>query len=589
MEMKRTATCGELNKASVARTVVLNGWVDSVRQHGSLVFVDLRDRYGITQVVFDEANGEQLIVAAKELRLEYCIAVKGVVRARPEGLVNASRPTGEVEVLANALHVFSRSHPLPFVINDPEPPSEDTRMKYRFLDLRRPYMQEGIEFRSELGASVREFLNSEGFWEIETPFLARSTPEGARDYLVPSRVNAGSFYALPQSPQQFKQLLMVGGCDKYFQLARCFRDEDLRADRQPEFTQIDIEMAFVDRDDILSLGERLMAYAMRAAMGIEIKLPIPRLTYREAVERFASDKPDLRFGLEVRTLNDLMAGSEFNVFNNVIASGGIIRGIVAPGCAAWSRKQISEIETVAVSSGVGGMAYLKRVEPLRFEGTLAKFFNGEKAAAIAEKLGAKVGDLMCFIADKPTTANAAISNVRRYLGKVLKLYNPSEMNFLWVVDFPLFSWNEEESRYDSEHHPFTSPLVQELSSFDCPLGEIPSASYDMVFNGSEIASGSVRIHSPEVQKRVFEILKLDEQTIASRFGFFIDALGFGTPPHAGIAFGFDRLVAICLGRDSIRDVIAFPKNTRAVDMMNGAPSAVDEKQLRDLRIRIEPV
>jgi len=585
--MFRTHTCGELNASHDGESVTLNGWVDSTRLHGSLVFIDVRDRYGVTQVVFDESEDPDLLARARELHLEYCIAVRGVVRRRPDGLVNPDRATGEIEVLARELRVFSKAKPLPFVISDPETPGEDVRMRYRFLDLRRPAMQEAMGFRSRFAHSLRRFMESEGFLEIETPFLARSTPEGARDYLVPSRVNPGKFYALPQSPQQFKQLLMVGGCDRYYQLARCFRDEDLRADRQPEFTQIDIEMAFAGRDEVLDLSERLMAHTFRDTLGVELSLPFPRMSYAEALERFASDKPDLRFDIEVATLNDLFAETDFRVFRSVIEGGGLLRGMRVPGCASWSRKMISSLERVVLSSGAKGMAWLKFTAEGAFEGPIAKFVPAPLAARVAERLGAEKGDLLCFVADEPQTANVAMANLRKHVGRELELYDPSRFVFLWVLDFPLFKWDEEEGRYVSEHHPFTSPVPQDPAVFDRPLEQIPSASYDLVLNGEEIASGSQRIHDPEVQRRVFEVLKLGEEEIRRKFGFFIDALAYGTPPHAGIAFGYDRIISICLGRDSIREVIAFPKNTRAVDMMTGAPSEVDPAQLAELRIRLD--
>ncbi|MDZ7816991.1 MAG: aspartate--tRNA ligase [Planctomycetota bacterium] len=586
METKRTHTCGELKKSNEGERVVLNGWVDSVRTYGSLQFVDLRDRYGITQTVFDESGGSDLLNRAKGLHLEYCVCISGTVRTRPEGQRNSERSTGDIEVLADGLKVFSRTRSQPFVIGDPEEPGEETRLKYRFLDLRREPMQKAMRVRSEVTHSIRSFMEGEGFWDIETPALGRSTPEGARDYLVPSRVNRGKFYALPQSPQQYKQLLMVGGVDKYYQIARCFRDEDPRADRQPEFTQFDVEMSFADREDVLSMSERLLKRVFSEVMGIELSTPFPRMSHAQAVEKYASDKPDLRFGLEVTTLDELLRGTDFKVFKNVLQGGGTVRALAAPGAAEWSRKQIKELETVCTSSGAKGMAWLKYISDEEFTGPILKFFSAGKALEMAKAMNANQGDVLCFVADKKQTANACMHNLRNYIGRTFNLYDREEFHFLWIVDFPLFKWNEDEGRYDSEHHPFTAPIPQDVAAFEQDKELIPSASYDLVMNGLELASGSQRIHEPEVQSKVFEVLKLDEETVRERFGFFIDALSYGTPPHAGIAFGLDRFVGLCLGHESIREVIAFPKNTRGIDMMNGAPGTVDREQLDELGIEL---
>ncbi len=592
--MKRTHTCGELKKANVGQTVTLAGWVQNRRDHGSLMFIDLRDRYGLSQIVFDTEKPEVLRLG-QDVRAEWVLQVTGKVLARPDDMVNPKMATGEIELAVESFQVFSKSAALPFEVDEHAKVGEEARLTYRYLDLRRPTMQHNLATRHKFIHAIRETMNEQGFLEIETPILAKSTPEGARDYLVPSRVHWGHYYALPQSPQLFKQLCMIGGCDRYYQIARCFRDEDLRADRQPEFTQLDLEMSFADQEDVFAVAEACMKAGFKAAIGADIATPFPRMTYHEAMDKYGCDKPDLRFGLELHDLSDLVAEVEFKVFRAVLSSGGMVKGIVIPGGDGFSRKELDvELLDVAKPYGAKGLAWIKITPEGEYTGAPVKFFSKEQIDAIRDRMGAKPGDAMAFSADKKRIVNASLAAVRNYLGQVkLGLTKPGDFKFTWVTDFPAFEWAPEDKRWQSAHHPFTSVNEEDMESMlaadptkeDCGLEKVRSAAYDMVLNGSEVASGSVRIHDAVQQKKVFQVLKLSEAEVTERFGFFTEALRYGTPPHAGIAPGIDRLVAMMLGYDSIREVIAFPKNAKAVDLMSGAPGTVDAIQVKELGIR----
>jgi len=583
----RTHTCGELRKAQVGETVTVCGWVDSRRDHGGLVFVDLRDRYGKVQVVFDPSEGADQHSAAGDVRNEDVLQVTGRVVARSAKDVNAKIPTGEIDVRSQRLVVLNKSRTVPFEPSTSNPPNEEFRLKYRFLDLRRPRLQELVMFRHRLTKLIRDYFDRDGFLEIETPMLGRSTPEGARDYLVPSRVHPGCFYALPQSPQIYKQILMVAGFDRYMQIARCFRDEDLRADRQPEFTQVDIEMAFVEREDILRTVDGLVGFLMREVRGEEFPLPLPRLTYREAMERYGSDKPDLRYGMELHDLGPLVRNCGFSVFKNTLEAGGRVRGLCAPQAAdKYSRRQIDDLTLFVKDFKAQGLAFF-RVTETGLDSPIAKFFTPEEQAALKAEFQAKTGDLIFCVADKPSVTSAALGALRSRLGKELKLFDPNQMHFAWILDFPLFSWNEEEKRWDAEHHPFCNPVPEDVSFFETDPGQIRATSYDLVINGYEGASGSVRIHDPAVQQKVFDLLGIPAEQAEERFSFLLEALRYGAPPHAGIALGLDRWVMLFTGCDNIRDVIAFPKTQKASDLLSGAPSTVDARQLKELSIRVE--
>ena len=585
--MLRTHTCGELRKAQVGETVTVCGWVDSRRDHGGLVFVDLRDRYGKVQVVFDPSEGADQHSAAGDVRNEDVLQVTGRVVARSAKDVNAKIPTGEIDVRSQRLVVLNKSRTVPFEPSTSNPPNEEFRLKYRFLDLRRPRLQELVMFRHRLTKLIRDYFDRDGFLEIETPMLGRSTPEGARDYLVPSRVHPGCFYALPQSPQIYKQILMVAGFDRYMQIARCFRDEDLRADRQPEFTQVDIEMAFVEREDILRTVDGLVGFLMREVRGEEFPLPLPRLTYREAMERYGSDKPDLRYGMELHDLGPLVRNCGFSVFKNTLEAGGRVRGLCAPQAAdKYSRRQIDDLTLFVKDFKAQGLAFF-RVTETGLDSPIAKFFTPEEQAALKAEFRAKTGDLIFCVADKPSVTSAALGALRSRLGKELKLFDPNQMHFAWILDFPLFSWNEEEKRWDAEHHPFCNPVPEDVSFFETDPGQIRATSYDLVINGYEGASGSVRIHDPAVQQKVFDLLGIPAEQAEERFSFLLEALRYGAPPHAGIALGLDRWVMLFTGCDNIRDVIAFPKTQKASDLLSGAPSTVDARQLKELSIRVE--
>jgi aspartyl-tRNA synthetase len=582
--MKRSVTCGALRAADAGSRVTLNGWVHRHRDHGGIRFFDLRDRYGLTQVVVDADSAPELRAVSDQLKFEYCIAVEGTVRARPASMANPHMPTGEIEVKAERIAILSRSEVLPFMIDDRADAREDTRFTYRYLDLRTGAMQRNIALRHRAAFATRQYLTGRGFYEIETPMFIKSTPEGARDYLVPSRLNPGKFYALPQSPQLYKQILMVSGFDRYFQIARCFRDEDARGDRQPEFTQIDIEMSFVSRDDVFELVEGLFTHIFKESIDKQITVPFQRLPYDEAMNLYGSDKPDLRFGLAMKDFGGFAAKGGFEVFRKVMESGGVVKALVAPGCGEYSRKQITDLESVAKIYGAAGLAWMK-VTAAGLDGGVSKFY-AEHAAAIHAELGANPGDLILMVGAEFRTACVSLGAVRSQLGRDLKLADPNEFRFCWIIDFPLFEWNAEEKKWDPAHHMFTMPQERFVADFEARPGEVKGDLYDLVCNGVELASGSIRIHDPELQKRIFKFLGFSEEQAQHRFGFLLEAFRYGPPPHGGIAPGFDRLVAMMAGESTIREVVAFPKNTLGQCPMDDSPSAVDPKQLEDLHIRI---
>ncbi len=584
--MRRTHTCGELRESHVGETVVLNGWVNTYRNQGSLVFIDLRDRYGITQVVF-EPDRRDLLAVAQELRTEFVVALRGKVAHRLPGKENSDLATGTVEVKAQELQILNRCPTPPFEVTEfgaEDLANEDLRLQYRYLDLRRPSLQRTLILRHRLNNVIRGYLDARGFLELETPLLGRSTPEGARDYLVPSRVFPGAWYALPQSPQLYKQLLMVAGYDKYFQIARCLRDEDLRANRQPEFTQLDLEMSFVELDDVLNVTEGLTAEVFAQCIGVTIPLPLQRLKYADAMLRYGSDKPDLRFGLEIVDVGDLALQSEFRVFRDAIATGGKVRGLNVPGGAEkFSRKGLDDLQEYVKRYGARGLAWIK-VEAEKLTSPIEKFLPAALQQALRTKLAAKPGDLLLFVADTEDTVCQALGNLRTHLAATLKLYDPAKPDYkiAWVLDFPLFTWDAEEQRWAANHHPFTAPMDEDLAKLESDPGHVRAKAYDLVINGDECGGGSIRIHSPEVQSRVFSLLGMKEDQSRQRFGFLLDALKYGAPPHGGIALGLDRWTMMLARTSNIRDVIAFPKNQKARDLMTGAPAPVDAKQLKEL-------
>lgn len=579
--MKRTHTCGELTGKDTGKDVILAGWVHRRRDHGGLIFIDLRDREGITQVVFNPEISKELHQTAQTLRNEYVVAAEGRVRNRPEGTGNPRIKTGEVEVEAVKLTVLNASQTPPFEIDDDGQISEELRFTYRFLDLRRKPARDKLIIRHKVCQTTRNFLDEEGFIEVETPILTKSTPEGARDYLVPSRVNPGKFFALPQSPQLFKQILMVAGMDKYFQIAKCFRDEDLRADRQPEFTQLDIEMSFIDVDDILDLTERLMKEIFKKAIGLDLKTPFPRLKHREAVDRFGIDKPDTRFGMELVDLTETLKGGQFQTFEKVIGAGGIVKALNLKGKAEISRSEIDVLTELAIKLGAKGLAWFK-VGDGNVESPIAKFFDGERIKALIKRMEASKGDLIIMVADKKNTVNEALAQLRLTIAERYGLIPKDSFNFLWVVEFPWFKYNDEEKRWEAEHHPFTAPYDEDLQFIESDPQRVRGKAYDLVLNGVEISSGSIRIHDRQTQLRIFKAIGLGDEEVKARFGFLLDAFSYGAPPHGGIAPGLDRLIAMMTGSPSIRDVIAFPKTQKAACFMTGAPSDVSEKQLKEL-------
>ena len=584
-KLKRTHTCNKLTGADVGKKVILFGWVNTRRDHGGLIFIDLRDREGITQIVFNPELAKESHAKAQEIRSEYCLAIAGEVRSRPAGMTNTKLPTGEVEVYVTDLEILNRSKTPPFPLEDQVDVNEDTRLRYRYLDLRRRPLQKNLIIRSRVSQTARDYLDKNGFLEIETPFLTKSTPEGARDYLVPSRIHHGHFYALPQSPQLFKQLLMVAGFEKYFQIVRCFRDEDLRADRQPEFTQIDIEMSFISRDDILELMEGLVAKIWKEILNIDLPLPFPRLSYDDCLERYGIDAPDTRFDLELKTVTPIFQKTTFKVFGDGIKSGGALKALKVPGKSDMPRSEIDEYTQFVSIYGAKGLAWIKILEK-EWQSPIVKFFSEEEKAALQKTLDLKVGDIVFFAAGSSKVVNDSLGNLREKIAAKLSLADPKKYNFVWVVDFPLFDWDAEEKRPVAVHHPFTSPKWDQLSQLDVDPLKCQANAYDLVLNGNEIGGGSIRIHDSATQQKVFDLLKISREEAVEKFGFLLEALQYGAPPHGGIAFGLDRLIMLLTGGESIRDVIAFPKTQKATDPMTEAPSNVSPKQLLELGISI---
>lgn len=585
--MKRSHYCGELRLANAGQTAKLTGWVMRRRDHGGVIFVDLRDKSGITQVVFDPMIDQIAHELANQIRNEFVLYVSGEIRKRGEGATNPNLPTGEIEIAVDQLEILNTAHTPPFLVEDDINVAEEVRLKHRYLDLRRPKMQKALLTRHKAMLACRNYMNEQGFIEVETPILMNSTPEGARDVLVPSRLNHGQFYALPQSPQQFKQILMMSGVDRYFQIPKCFRDEDTRADRQLEFTQIDYEMSFATQDDVIEVTEGLMKRIFEEAADIPVTVPFNRMSYAEAISRFGSDKPDTRFDMELYDLSDLVANCDFKVFSNVVSNDGQVKGIAVPdGASKFSRRDIDALTDLVAVYQAKGLAWIKVTEE-GFDSGIVKFFTEETLNAIAERMKATPGDLMLFVADTPKVVADSLSNLRLHLGRSLDLIDQNRYDFLWVVDFPLFEWNAEENRYEPAHHLFTAPTDDSIPLLDTDPSKAQSQHYDLVINGNEVASGSVRIHQWEIQQKILENLKISPEEVKSRFGYFIEALQYGTPPHAGIAPGLDRLVMLMLGEENIREVIAFPKTQRGACLMTGAPSDVTDFQLEELSIKID--
>ena len=584
--LKRTHRCAEVTKAEIGSTVTLMGWVQKSRNKGGIVFVDLRDRSGIMQIIFENGDIDaEGFEKAGRLRSEFVIAVTGRVEAR-SGAVNENLATGEIEVRANSLRVLSEADTPPFPIEENSKTREEVRLKYRYLDLRRPDLQRNIMLRSKVAVLVRQFLANEGFLEIESPILNKSTPEGARDYLVPSRVHPGSFYALPQSPQIFKQLLMCSGYDRYFQIAKCFRDEDLRADRQPEFTQIDMELSFVDVDDVIDVNERMLAFLFKEVLDVEVQLPIQRMTWKEAMNRFGSDKPDLRFGMELTDVSEIVKGCEFAVFKNALEAGGSVRGINAKGQGAMPRKKIDKLVEFAKGYGAKGLAYIAMQEDGTYKSSFAKFMTEEEMKALIDAMQGEPGDLLLFAADKTKLVWDVLGALRLELARQMDLLDKNEYRFVWITEFPLLEWSEEENRFTAMHHPFTMPMEEDLHLIDTDPGAVRAKAYDIVLNGNEIGGGSVRIHQDDIQEKMFETLGFTKEQAYNQFGFLLNAFKYGVPPHAGLAYGLDRMVMLMAKEDSIREVIAFPKVKDASCLMSEAPNVVDKKQLEDLCIEV---
>ena len=582
---KRTCYCAELSKQDLGKEVYLMGWVDSYRDHGGVIFIDLRDRSGIIQVVFNPEFSPQELKRAHQLRNEWVIAVRGEVRKRPQDSINPKLKTGEIEVWVKELKILNRSEPTPFVIEDGVRVSEELRLKYRYLDLRRPEMQKKIITRHQVVKLVRDYFTELGFYEIETPFLTKSTPEGARDYLVPSRIYPGKFYALPQSPQLFKQILMIAGFDRYFQVVRCMRDEDLRADRQPEFTQIDVEMSFVEPEQVFEVIEGMIVRVWKEILHLELKTPFPRLSWEEVMDKYGTDRPDTRFELHLKDLTDIFPRSEYRFFKQAVETGGIIKGLNAPGCASWSRKETDDLTHALKIYGAKGLTVI-RYQENGLQGPVVKYFSEEEQKKLIERLSAKPGDLLMIMADKFEITNEAMAQLRLMVGKRLGIIPESGFNFLWVVDFPMFEWSESEKRWKSTHHPFTMPKSEHLEFLEKEPGRVKALAYDLVVNGVELGGGSIRIHRTDLQERIFQVLGIGEQEAKMKFGFLLDALKYGAPPHGGIALGLDRLLQLLVGGDSIRDVIACPKTQSAVDLMCDAPSPVSPDQLKELHLKI---
>ena len=584
--MKRTHRCTEVSTANIGENVTLMGWVQKSRNKGGIIFVDLRDRTGIMQLIFENGSiSEEGFEKAAKLRSEFVIAVTGVVEAR-SGAVNPNLKTGEIEVRANGLRILAEAETPPFPIEENSKTKEDLRLKYRFLDLRRPDIQRNLMMRSQITTLTRQFMAKEGFLEIETPMLTKSTPEGARDYLVPSRIHPGNFYALPQSPQLFKQLLMCSGYDRYIQIARCFRDEDLRADRQPEFTQIDMELSFVDEDDVIDVNERLLAYLFKEVLDVDVQLPIQRMTWQEAMDRFGSDKPDLRFGMELHDVSEVVKECEFVVFKNALENGGSVRGINAKGQGAMPRKKIDKLVDFAKDYGAKGLAYVAIHEDGSVKSSFGKFMKEEEINALVQAMDGQPGDLLLFAADKNKVVWDVLGALRLELARQMDLLDNSVYRFVWITEFPLLEWSEEENRFKAMHHPFTMPMEEDIQYIDTDPGRVRAKAYDIVLNGTEIGGGSVRIHQNHIQEKMFEALGFTKEKAYEQFGFLLTAFKYGVPPHAGLAYGLDRLVMLMAKQDSIRDVIAFPKVKDASCLMSEAPNIVDEKQLEELGIQV---
>ncbi len=583
--MKRTCNATDLDTSSIGREVVLNGWVDSRRDHGGLIFIDLRDRSGIIQLVFSPEVALDAFHLAESVRGEYVVASRGKVSLRPEATENPNLKTGKIEIYVEEMQVLNAAKTPPFYIEDNIDVDENLRLKYRYLDLRRPEMRNNLMLRHRVVKVMRDFLDSRAFVEIETPILMKSSPEGARDYLVPSRIHPGKFFALPQSPQIFKQILMVAGMERYFQIARCFRDEDLRADRQPEFTQLDMEMSFIDEGDIMNLVEAMIKEVFAATQGRELNLPFVRLSYDEAMQKYGSDKPDLRFGLEIVELTDLLKDTEFKVFASAVQSGGVVRALNAKGCGSFTRKEIDALGALAVENGAKGMAWIV-VGENELRSPITKFLSDEQVKGILQNLQAEPGDLLLFAADQAAVAARVLGNLRLELGRRLKLIDENALNFVWVVDFPLLEYDDEEKRFVAMHHMFTAPRTEDIALLDIDPAQVKARAYDLVLNGTEIGGGSIRIHQRDLQEKMFALIGMSNEEAKGKFGYMLEAFEYGTPPHGGIAFGIDRLLMIIAGRHSIRDVIAFPKTQSAACPMTEAPSEVAPKQLRELSIKI---